>query len=549
MGVVRGILVESDLLISPSAGDANGDAVLRPGADLLLRRLRYSKIPFGISHEPGPSRPKECLLQELANTYCCTNVCLSPEDDLSSKVAHIWEGNGGTFIYVVSGCKADIYHKEAGVGWLKVIVGSAEENPFNDPGYDVATGTSNIFIQKLEELLLLICSLNKKAMHGEGLIVGYVMKPSREEDFAKRGAFPLRPTQNGLMFLPLQYELPLTHQLKLVDAVLHKATDEILAVDMCSPSELSEKVTFTSNLQELQKCMKSQPVCCVIDPISNISPILDRLEIQQILIGLEALNIHGRSKIRAPHFLKVSYHRVYLSYDDILSSSLLFGKNLCTRYQEFPLQLNLRLQVDSFHQPYLEQRLAEAKLSLPNIVKPQVACGVSNAHSMAIVFKVDQYKDLNVPLPAVVQEYVDHSSLIYKFYALGSKVFYAVKKSIPNTDILMNLFADKGSKPLHFDSLKSLPVATEQLSASNHQLDLDLVNDAANWLRRTLDLTIFGFDAVIQEGTGDHVIVDVNYLPSFKEVADGVALPAFWDALSEKIASEKNKQSNESETS
>lgn len=32
--------------------------------------------------------------------------------------------------------------------------------------------------------------------------------------------------------------------------------------------------------------------------------------------------------------------------------------------------------------PNLEQRLAEAKLSLPNIVKPQVACGVADAHSM-----------------------------------------------------------------------------------------------------------------------------------------------------------------------
>lgn len=54
-------------------------------------------------------------------------------------------------------------------------------------------------------------------------------------------------------------------------------------------------------------------------------------------------------------------------------------------YQEFQLQSNLRLQVDSFHDA-LEQRLAEAKLSLPNIVKPQVACGVSDAHSMVCVF-------------------------------------------------------------------------------------------------------------------------------------------------------------------
>ncbi|KAL6501126.1 hypothetical protein OROHE_025323 [Orobanche hederae] len=89
--------------------------------------------------------------------------------------------------------------------------------------------------------------------------------------------------------------------------------------------------------------------------------------------------------------------------------------------------------------------------------------------------------------------------------------------------------------------LKSLPVATEQLDTGNHQIDLELVSDAAHWLRKKLDLTIFGFDVVVQEGTGDHVIVDVNYLPSFKEVPDDVALPAFWDALKEKIVSEKSK--------
>lgn len=35
----------------------------------------------------------------------------------------------------------------------------------------------------------------------------------------------------------------------------------------------------------------------------------------------------------------------------------------------------------------------------------------------------------------------------------------------------------------------------------------------------------------IEEGTRDHVIVDVNYLPSFKEVANDVAIPSFWDAI------------------
>jgi hypothetical protein len=35
----------------------------------------------------------------------------------------------------------------------------------------------------------------------------------------------------------------------------------------------------------------------------------------------------------------------------------------------------------------------------------------------------------------------------------------------------------------------------------------------------------------VQVGTKDHVMVDVNYFPSFKDVSDKEALPAFWDAL------------------
>lgn len=30
------------------------------------------------------------------------------------------------------------------------------------------------------------------------------------------------------------------------------------------------------------------------------------------------------------------------------------------------------------------------------------------------------------------------------------------------------------------------------------------------------------------------MIVDVNYLPSFKEVPDGIAIPAFWEAIKNK---------------
>lgn len=51
--------------------------------------------------------------------------------------------------------------------------------------------------------------------------------------------------------------------------------------------------------------------------------------------------------------------------------------------------------------------------------------------------------------------------------------------------------------------MKSLPVATENKQlcnkdhAGNQEIDLELVTDAANWLGKILELTIFGFDLVV----------------------------------------------------
>lgn len=112
-------------------------------------------------------------------------------------------------------------------------------------------------------------------------------------------------------------------------------------------------------------------------------------------------------------------------------------------------------------------------------------------YEQAIVFKAADFPGLNVPLPAIVQvshliywligvnlvlsffrvpfgalyyfhyvcllcelklqEYVDHSSTLFKFYVLGEKVFYAVKNSTPNAKILKNLSESNQFKPLLFD--------------------------------------------------------------------------------------------------
>ncbi|PRQ46008.1 putative phosphotransferase with an alcohol group as acceptor [Rosa chinensis] len=487
---VGGVILDESALLEKSSG-------LLPAAHPVLRKLRHSNIPTGISYGPGLEPHKVRLLKEIAMQYSihCFILDASFIDDAINEVILAWCDIGGSILFLASDNKKDIFPKLSNRGWLVAVM--------NVEGSSACESSSMVYINKLQELPLTICHLNKKATGNSVVTVGYIMKPSREEDFAKRGAFPMCPTQNGLIFMPLTFELPLPPQLQEVDVLLHKATDEILSIDLNSSLHSSNKITYSRGMQELQRYMEHHQDLCVIDPLNSIYPVLDRLKIQQILLALEDLKTGSFCAIRGPHYLKV----------------------------------------DDFNQTGLTQMLSEAKLALPSIVKPQVACGVADAHSMAIVFRVEDFKDLTVPLPAIIQEYVDHSSTLYKFYVLGEKVYHAVKNSTPNADTLMKISGSNEPKPLLFDSLKSLPTSKQNPNSvddnssksTEHCLDLDLVTTAADFLMRKLELTVFGFDVVIQEGTGDHVIVDVNYLPSFKEVPNEVAIPAFWDAIKKKF--------------
>ncbi|XP_042967633.1 inositol 1,3,4-trisphosphate 5/6-kinase 4 isoform X5 [Carya illinoinensis] len=374
----------------------------------------FRRCDSGITYGVGLSDHKVSLLKMMTATYSFDSFLLNSAsiDDAKHEIMLAWGDIGGIILYLVSSEKKEVFPKLSNCGWLIVALRSPGQESADVIEDGSACEDSSIFyINQLEELSLTVCHLNRKAIGSSVVTVGYIMKPSREDDFAKRGAFPMYPTQNGLMFFPLTLEMPLSPQLQEVDIVLHKATDEIISIDLSSSTTFSNRISYTRGMQELQRYMEHHPDCCVIDPFNNIYPVVDRLKIQEILLQLEDLNTEGRCTIRGPHFLKVN----------------------------------------NFNELDLVQRLSEAKLSLPSIVKPQVACGVASAHNMAIVFKIEDFKDLSVPLPAVVQEYVDHSSTLYKFYVMGENVFHAVKKSTPNANMLMKLSESNGLKPLIFD--------------------------------------------------------------------------------------------------
>ncbi|CAN7103298.1 unnamed protein product [Brassica rapa subsp. narinosa] len=463
--------------------DEDSTPRVRGSVSLILRLLRYSMIRTGISYGLDLPENKVELLRKTAeeNSIDCLPLEKSLTSDAFGDALKAWYSDGD-ILYVASSRKEETLRELSPSQIVVVLEGDSCEDP------------NMLRISRLEELPVAICCMNKKAMGDGAAIVAYIMKPSRVEDFAKRGALPMYPTSNGLIFLPLMFEFPLSSQLKHADLIFHKATDEILSIQLnCSDSKSSVAVTFSTGMEELRKYMEDQNACAVVDPLQHIYPVLDRLKMQHILLGLEEITEAGR-KIRGACFLKI----------------------------------------DSYDEPDLAQNLSRAGLSLPCIVKPQVACGVADAHSMAIVFRVEDFKDLNTPVPAIIQEYVDHSSRIFKFYVLGEKIFHAVKKSIPSSSTLRKSAEENGLRPILFDSLKSLPIGSANQNPVD-EIDLELVTEAANWLRRKLDLTIFGFDVVVQEETRDHVVVDLNYLPSFKEVPENIAVPSFWEAIRNRL--------------
>jgi len=55
------------------------------------------------------------------------------------------------------------------------------------------------------------------------------------------------------VFVPLRFDLPLASQIQKVDAVLHKATDEIISVDLSSTLDVRSGISFSKGMQDLER--------------------------------------------------------------------------------------------------------------------------------------------------------------------------------------------------------------------------------------------------------------------------------------------------------
>ncbi|MCO5551272.1 hypothetical protein L7F22_004771 [Adiantum nelumboides] len=460
----------------------------------LLCRLSYSHLRMGIlfrnsdNDEPWTlqkERIEKCMPQ--GHLFDSRNTSDDRLSEVLNDLPVAWELSASQCIFLTPSLDVSTKSNLVSQGWHICLPSDID-------------GLSDKTIYLVQELYFQIAEINKK-VDKKVVIVGYLMKWSREMDFLKRSALPIQITDKNLCFFPVNMEMFIDKQFKILDIMLHKPTDEIVRATLGEPADVQNQIIFTDAMQQSIRHLNSHPQICVVDPVERILPLLDRAVTQEILQGLSGLEGTFSAKIRAPRYKRVL---------DFVNGN--------------PLEV-----------------LKDSSISLPVIVKPQMACGISDAHTMAVIFKEEGFANLAVPVPSTVQEYIDHGSRLYKFYVIGEEVFYSIRKSTPDAANLTGCPSEsKIPAAIIFDSLKSLPkhfkddeAVSDPASPSLEmdRLDLKLVYAASAWLRKKLKLTIFGFDVVIQLSTNDHVIVDVNFFPTFQDVDAQKAIPAFWNAL------------------
>lgn len=158
--------------------------------------------------------------------------------------------------------------------------------------------------------------------------------------------------------------------------------------------------------------------------------------------------------------------------------------------------------------------------------------------------------------PVVLQEYCNHDAVLFKVYVLGQSIKVFTRPSLPNLG--------PNARNIAFDSQRPYPSGRdfgneeedeeEEACKNACGLKAGLVQNgraegassdgpnaakctlhgkavvpavseerirlAAMQLSEAFRLEIFGFDVIVDKATGDLVVVDVNYFPSFKEMTD-----------------------------
>ena len=164
-------------------------------------------------------------------------------------------------------------------------------------------------------------------------------------------------------------------------------------------------------------------------------------------------------------------------------------------------------------------------INFPLITKPHVTRCDAEAHDMSIIFSEHAVNDIITP--CVIQEFVNHGSILYKVAAVGKQMYICERPSVKDLH--------GGPEPsVYFDSMtvSKRNIHNEILHDRNpHEmkfrtttgsekqlLDEEVVSELLQRINNRINLSLFGVDIIVDRETGNYGVIDLNYLPSY----DGV---------------------------
>lgn len=367
--------------------------------------------------------------------------------------------------------------------------------------------------------------------------------------------------QVRVSFVPLDPDIPLEEQHGgRIDVILHKLTEDILCKSQMERQVMMQQQTHGTEHsaaadESSQAAVRRVQRLCDFASATN-TPLMDHpVAVQRLM---------DRAQIA---------HTLRACLKGVQSAS---GRPVAAPPYAI-LECNGVVQLDAV------AAVREACLDFPLLCKPLTAAGTKASHHMAIVLEASALD--RVPRPCLCQAYVNHDATLYKVYVLGELISVHKRRSLPNLprgpnedDALVQQGKSSSSTSpiisyMAFDSQRPYPrlrdfgyeAATSAAPTTNSTNNTGGAADTAavtsepgrsaavvtdkevgpvvQALKQAFQLELFGFDVLVACETGELLVVDVNYFPSYKEVPNFAARLAKF--LTDK-ALEKRRQEEQS---
>ncbi|CAH1248682.1 ITPK1 [Branchiostoma lanceolatum] len=162
--------------------------------------------------------------------------------------------------------------------------------------------------------------------------------------------------------------------------------------------------------------------------------------------------------------------------------------------------------------------LEEAGVTFPFVCKSSSKMHLEH-HRMTLVFGRRGLKDLDLPCSA--ESYANHSGILHKLYVIGETHFVYGRPSLKNFAM-----SDDRSNVIFSTSDVAKADSVSPLNAGKHgeptsqtrPVSANKISRISEMMRRVLGSSLVGIDVIVQDGTGKHVIIDINDFPGYHEV-------------------------------